>query len=180
MNRTIFSWLVLVSLVVSLAGGVGGTLLVVGSPLLQRLVGVTELPGKTEEGTKTVRTERLVLQESSAVIDVVKKVSPAVVSISTTRNIRDFFGQLVTRQGGGTGFIITSDGLIVTNKHVVDDPSAEYTVFTADGKNFKPEILAKDPLQDLALLKIQATGLPVVELGDSDRLQVGEWVVAIT
>lgn len=172
------SWLVIIALLVGLAGGVGGAMLLAGSPLLQRLVGVASLPTK-DEGSRPVRTERLVLQESSAIIDVVKQVSPAVVSISTSRNIRDFFGDLITRQGGGTGFIITSDGLVVTNKHVVDDAAAEYTVFLADGRNFKPKILAKDPFQDLAILKIEASSLPVVELGDSDRLAVGEWVVAI-
>lgn len=177
MEKRAISWLVIIALLVGLAGGVGGALLLAGSPLLQRLVGFEQLPSSDQ--TAPVRTERLVLQESSAIIDVVKKVSPAVVSISTTRNIRDFFGDLITRQGGGTGFIITSDGLIVTNKHVVDDAAAEYTVFLADGRNFNPKILAKDPFQDLAILKIEASSLPVVELGDSDRLAVGEWVVAI-
>lgn len=178
MNKRLISWLVIVTLIVGLAGGIGGTMLVAGSPLLRKLIGVDGLPTGGDD-VNPVRTERLVLQESSAVIDTVKLVSPAVVSISTSRNVRDFFGDLITRQGGGTGFIITSDGLIVTNKHVVDDPAAEYTIFLADGRNFTPEILAKDPFQDLAILRIQSSGLPVVELGDSDRLQVGEWAVAI-
>ncbi len=177
MPKRLIGWFLVITLVVGLIGGVAGTLLLAGSPLLQRLTGF-EL-SEPADSSKPVRTERLVLQESSAVIDTVKQVSPAVVSISTSRNVRDFFGDLITRQGGGTGFIITSDGLIVTNKHVVDDPAAEYTVFLADGRNFTPEILAKDPFQDLAILRIQASGLPVVELGDSDRVQVGEWAVAI-
>ncbi|MFY9484236.1 MAG: trypsin-like peptidase domain-containing protein [Patescibacteria group bacterium] len=178
MEKRFISWLVILTLLVGLAGGIGGTMLVAGSPLLQKLIGVNQLPSGGDD-SNPVRTERLVLQESSAVIDTVKQVSPAVVSISTSRNVRDFFGDLITRQGGGTGFIITSDGLVVTNKHVVDDPAAQYTVFLADGRNFTPEIVAKDPFQDLAILRIQGAGLPVVELGDSDRLQVGEWAVAI-
>lgn len=177
MPRRLIGWFLIVTLAVGLIGGVAGTLLLAGSPLLQRLAGLDELP--QGDDANPVRTERLVLQESSAVIDTVKQVSPAVVSISTSRNVRDFFGDLITRQGGGTGFIITADGLVVTNKHVVDDPAADYTVFLADGRNFTPEIIAKDPFQDLAILRIQASGLPVVELGDSDRLQVGEWAVAI-
>jgi len=176
-DRKIFGSLIALTLVVGLIGGVAGAVLLAGSPLLQRLTGF-ELT-EPSDAAKPIRTERLVLQESSAVIDTVKQVSPAVVSISTSRNVRDFFGDLITRQGGGTGFIITSDGLIVTNKHVVDDPAAEYTIFLADGRNFTPEILAKDPFQDLAILRIKASGLPVVELGDSDRVQVGEWAVAI-
>ncbi|MBI3261450.1 trypsin-like peptidase domain-containing protein [Candidatus Berkelbacteria bacterium] len=178
MDKRVISWIVIFSLMMGLTGGVGGAALLAGSPFLKKLIGVEEVPTGSDD-TKSVRTERLVLQESSAVIDTVKQVSPAVVSISTSRNVRDFFGDLITRQGGGTGFIITSDGLIVTNKHVVDDPAAQYTVFLADGRNFTPEIVAKDPFADLAILRIQASGLLVVELGDSDRLQVGEWAVAI-
>ncbi|MBI3495549.1 trypsin-like peptidase domain-containing protein, partial [Candidatus Berkelbacteria bacterium] len=176
MNRKVIIWLTVLSLGIGMVGGIGGATLLAGSPFLKKLVGITELPIGSETPT---RTERIVVQESSAVIDVAKKVAPSVVSISTSKDIQDFFGQVFTSQGGGTGFIITSDGLIVTNKHVVDDLSANYTVFTSDGKNFKPKILATDPLLDLAILKIDASGLPVVELGDSDRLQVGEWVVAI-
>lgn len=125
------------------------------------------------------KTERIVLEESSKVTEVAENVSPAVVSISATRNAIDFFGQVVQQQGGGTGFIITSDGLVVTNKHVVDDNQATYTVFAADGRSFDARVLAKDPLNDLAVLKIEATGLPVVELGDSEALKVGQSVVAI-
>jgi len=81
--------------------------------------------------------------------------------------------------GGGTGFIIASDGLIVTNKHVVADTNSEYTVLTNDGRKLKAEVLARDPFQDFALLKINTNGLTTVKLGDSDSVQVGQFVVAI-
>lgn len=132
----------------------------------------------TENGT-TTHQEKIVLEESSAVIETVKKVSPSVVSITTTRNIRNFFGNVVEQKGGGTGFIITSDGMIVTNAHVVSDNRASYTVVTADGKDFEAKILAVDPIFDLAVVKIETSGLPVVELGNSDDLAIGQWVVAI-
>jgi serine protease Do len=81
--------------------------------------------------------------------------------------------------GGGSGFIISSDGLILTNKHVVSDTGASYSVLTNDGNTYTAKVLARDPNQDLAVLKINATGLPTVTLGDSDGLQLGETAIAI-
>ena len=81
--------------------------------------------------------------------------------------------------GGGTGFIVSSDGLILTNKHVVSDSKAEYTVYLNDGRKFKAEVLALHPVDDLALIKIPATNLPTLSLGDSDKLKIGQFVIAI-
>ena len=81
--------------------------------------------------------------------------------------------------GGGTGFVISSEGLIITNKHVVEDTEADYTVLMNDGKKYSAEVLAKDPVQDLALLKIDQKGLLTLKLGDSDNIQPGETVIAI-
>jgi serine protease Do len=88
-------------------------------------------------------------------------------------------GTKLQEVGGGSGFIITSDGLIVTNKHVVSDVSASYAVFTNDGKNYPAKVLARDPVQDLAVIKIDAANLPTVELGDSDSVQLGQTAIAI-
>jgi serine protease Do len=137
------------------------------------------LPGDGT-GTPSSSRSRLVLEESSAVIDAVKKVSPSVVSITTSRDIQDFFtGQTFEQKGGGTGFILTSDGLIVTNKHVVEDTDAKYTVLTSDGKSYEATVLSRDPYNDLAVVRIDAKGLKPVELGDSNALQIGQWVIAI-
>jgi serine protease Do len=81
--------------------------------------------------------------------------------------------------GGGSGFIISSDGLILTNKHVVSDTGASYSVLTNDGKTYTAKVLARDPNQDLAVLKINASGLPTVTLGDSNGLQLGQTAIAI-
>ncbi len=81
--------------------------------------------------------------------------------------------------GGGTGFIVSSDGLIVTNKHVVSDKDAEYTVYLSDGKKYKAKVLAVHPVDDLALIKINASGLPTLKLGDSDKIKLGQFVLAI-
>ncbi|HVN26606.1 MAG TPA: trypsin-like peptidase domain-containing protein [Candidatus Paceibacterota bacterium] len=81
--------------------------------------------------------------------------------------------------GGGSGFIISSDGLILTNKHVVSDIGASYSVLTNDGKTYDATVLARDPSQDLAVLKIKASGLPTVTLGDSGSLELGQSAIAI-
>ena len=144
--------------------------------------------------------------EESAVIQAVKTDSPAVVSIIISKNVpqaQDFFsdpffdpfgfqqqqpqpqnqnqGNASQKQevGAGSGFIVTSDGLVVTNKHVISDPSADYTVMTSDGKKFDAKVQAIDPTNDIGILKINATNLPVLELGDATNLQIGQTVIAI-
>lgn len=81
--------------------------------------------------------------------------------------------------GGGSGFIVHPDGLVLTNKHVVFDADAEYTVITNDGKEYPGKVIARDPVSDIAVVKIGATGLPVVRLGNSTKLELGQTVIAI-
>ena len=81
--------------------------------------------------------------------------------------------------GSGSGFFVSSDGLIVTNKHVVDQKDAEYTVFTNDGKKHIAKVLARDPILDIALIKIDGSSYSYLNLGNSDALQVGQSVIAI-
>lgn len=161
-----------------LAGLVGGAATVLA-------LTVVDIPGVSNqlENLSTVTTtkrEKIVLEESSAIIDAVKKISPSVVSVTTSRNIQDFLGRSIEQEmGGGTGFVLTSDGLIVTNRHVVSDANAKYSVLTSDGKTYEAKVLSRDTLNDLAVLKIEAKGLKPVELGDSDALNSGQWVIAI-
>jgi serine protease Do len=81
--------------------------------------------------------------------------------------------------GGGTGFIISKDGLILTNKHVVSDEQATYSVVTNSGKKYDAVVVDRDPINDLAILKISADNLPAVAMGDSSKIKVGQTVVAI-
>ena len=124
--------------------------------------------------------------QEQLVIDAVRNVSPAVVSIVVTRDLPAFewfFEPIRTERreaGSGTGFIVSQEGLILTNKHVVLDEEAEYTVIDNDGNKFTAQVLARDPLQDLAVLKIEGeAAFEVVHLGDSDSLQTGQTVIAI-
>lgn len=149
-----------------------------------------------------------VIQEESGIVEAVKKVNPTVVSIIVTKDLpkieryytnpfnddffNDFFDQFgfeIPQEkqngtekkeiGGGTGFVISSDGIIVTNKHVVEDEKAEYTVLMNDEKKYEAKVLARDSVNDIAILKIEEKDLPVVEFGDSDALQVGQIAIAI-
>lgn len=118
--------------------------------------------------------------EESAVIDVVEKASPAVVSILAETVEFDFQkGPVTSQQGIGTGFIIDPDGIVLTNDHVVSDKSIEYTVLTSEGKKYPVKKIGRDPGNDFAILEIDAKDLPTIKFGDSDTLKVGQKVVAI-
>lgn len=83
------------------------------------------------------------------------------------------------RIGGGSGFVVSADGLVLTNKHVVSDAGAEHTVILDNGKKYPAIVLCRDPINDVAILKIEARRLAHVKLGDAHRLELGEFVIAI-
>jgi len=81
--------------------------------------------------------------------------------------------------GGGSGFIVSANGMVVTNKHVVEDTDADYTVITSDGKEYSARVLARHPSLDVAIIKIDGDNFPVLEFGDSDNLKIGQTAIAI-
>jgi serine protease Do len=145
---------------------------------------------------KTNPTEtKTVYREKSDIIDLVKKTNPAVVSIAIKQQQKprnpfspyDFYfgpstpstqNQNKKEQGIGTGFIIGSNGIILTNRHVVDANGA-YVVITNDNKKYDVTKVTLDPRNDLAIVKVDATNLPALELGDSSKLDVGQSVIAM-
>ncbi len=160
------------------------------------------LPTATKIAEKKETTEKIrILQEENVVIDVAEKVSPSVVTIGIIKQQQVFnnpfsidpfdpfgiLGQPLPQQGTtkkieqdiGTGFIVSKDGLIVTNKHVVADTEAKYKVMTKDDKTYNVEKIYRDPINDLAILKISASDLRAIEMGDSSNLKVGQFVIAI-
>ncbi len=136
------------------------------------------------------RIDQKIVTEESVVTEVVKRVGPSVVTVSAVapkRQVIQFspFGGISrgiqggTSQDIGSGFVVSGDGLIVTNKHVVADTSLTYKVSTADGKTYDAKQISRDPSNDIAIIKIEASGLRPVALGDSSNLQVGQFVIAI-
>lgn len=183
-SRTLIIFLVILSFLTGILGGLGGIALISASPILQNSLGIKQGSGLN---IPTGRSETISVKEDSAVIDAVKKASPAVVSVVFTKDVQvinPFYGfgsgsQVQTQQGGGSGFVISADGLIATNKHVTDVEGATYSVITQDGKKFDAKVLSKDPSYDFAILKIEAKDLPVVDFGNSDSVDVGQRVIAI-
>jgi len=174
---------------------------VLGGAISERLFGYKILdkffPPRQGSFSQEVLQQR-VLNEESVVIDVAEKVSPSVVTVGITKTQRvldlfewdpfmDPFGffrspksrEEKIQQDIGSGFIVSADGLVVTNKHVVADTRAKYRVITKDDKEYEVKKIYRDPVNDLAILKIDASGLKPVELGDSDKLKVGQFVIAI-
>lgn len=117
--------------------------------------------------------------ELPSIADVVALVKPSVVAINTEVDVMGIFGSS-TEQGSGSGWILDKDGIIVTNNHVVDGAKS-ISVTLDDGRNFPVELSSvyTDPLTDLAILKIDAEDIMALSIGDSSKLRVGDWVVAI-
>ena len=125
-----------------------------------------------------VRTPGITRQSSTIgtegdVASIIAAVDPAVVAVTTTIESAGGSGQ-----AAGTGFVIGADGVVVTNNHVVAGAESIELLFS-DGRTLPAEIVGRDAAADLAVVKVDATGLPVVELGESDTVQVGDDVVAI-
>lgn len=115
-----------------------------------------------------------------SIADVVAKVKPSVVAINSEVTTRDFFDRPLTREVPvGSGWIIDEAGYIVTNNHVAQGAAPNIIVILDDGRVFTAEIVGADEITDLAVLKINAENLTAATVGDSDRLRVGDWVVAI-
>lgn len=167
---------------------------------------ITRIIEKNPELNQVVTNQNISdTEKENSVINAVSKARPAVVSIVATKNVsiintpnslfgpwQDLFPQFFPQNeslnqnntqkreiGSGSGFIISQDGLIVTNRHVVSDATAEYKVMLNNGKEYSAKVLARDPVLDVAFIKIEASGLPYLNLANSDNLQVGQTVIAI-
>ncbi|MEK9170480.1 MAG: trypsin-like peptidase domain-containing protein, partial [Patescibacteria group bacterium] len=136
---------------------------------------------------------------------IIKKLMPAVVSIAISKSLEEIEKEIppelynvfpfgapnlgipdekidsrgMVEIGGGSGFIVDPNGIILTNKHVISDTQAEYAVIMNDGKKYPAEILARDPIDDVAIIKISATKLPTAKLGNSLDIELGEEAIAI-
>ncbi|MFH1820479.1 MAG: trypsin-like peptidase domain-containing protein [Candidatus Nealsonbacteria bacterium] len=137
--------------------------------------------------------------KDSIIPKIVKKVLPAVVSITVSKMLPVFEtplapspsplgfdklpiipkGKKKIKVGGGSGFIVESSGIVLTNRHVVSDSQAEYIVVMNNDKTYPAKVLARDQIHDVAILKIEEKNLPIIQLGDSNNLDLGQTVIAI-
>ncbi len=113
----------------------------------------------------------------SYVTQAVEKVGESLVSVSSKRLERRFFG-MVPLEGQGSGVVIDPKGLIVTNNHVIDGAS-RVEVSLKDGRTYAGEVIGADEATDIAIIRVEADGLPAAELGDSESLKVGQFVLAV-
>jgi len=138
------------------------------------------------------------MKNEFSITEIVKKVCPAVITIVITKDlpkIGGFYflpvgeeriaipkvqkGKEKTKIGGGSGFIVSSDGMIFTSNHVVGDTEADYTVVISPEEKYPAKVLARDPIIDIAILKIDSKNLPYLELGNSNQAELGQTVIAI-
>jgi len=139
------------------------------------------------------------MTNNSPIVEVAKRVCPAVITIVVSKDLPKVEGfymfpfgsdnfmmpkikkgkKEMVKIGGGSGFIISPDGFVLTSRHVVEDPEADYTVIVEPTKKYPAKILATDPINDIAILKISDGNLPHLELGDSDQIVLGQDVVAV-
>ena len=153
------------------------------------LPGLPSLPGQRSEAQKVpisdAPPQASLQQGNNFVVNAVDKVGPAVVRIDTVKRVINPLGGLFgsgpsvqQEQGQGSGFITRSDGVVLTNAHVVDGVS-EVGVTLPDGRRFSGKVVGADPVTDVAVVKLAATGLPVAPLGDSNKVRPGQWAIAI-
>jgi serine protease Do len=115
-----------------------------------------------------------------SIADVVEKGNPSVVTITTEQIVNDMFSRQLTQSGAGSGWILDKKGIVVTNNHVVEGASKVILQFS-DGRTSEcaSANVFRDPLTDLAIIKVDLPNLPALSVGDSSRLRVGDWVVGI-
>jgi len=178
-KRSWVVYLVVGIIIGSVIGGIFGTFIVFKNPTLFPWVINQSVTTQTSSNQATVQVPTNLVDIQSQVEEIADKISPSVVRIvSTTQVISPFFFEVIPQQGLGSGVIIRSDGLILTNNHVIAD-ATKIEVTLPNQKTYKGEVLGTDPRSDLALVKINATDLPTATLGDSSKAKVGEFVVAI-
>ncbi len=131
--------------------------------------------------TNTVNSETVVSQEGDVIANVASKVGPSVVSIITESTAQTVYGRMATQQAAGTGIIISADGYIITNKHVVTSTTKSIEILLSDGTSYKDvKFIGSDPSNDVSFLKINGvTKLTAAKLGDSSAMKVGQKVIAI-
>jgi len=177
--------------------------------VIEKITPIPSLPEDKKPEQNQNNNAQIYNGQEEVLVKMVKDISPSVVSVVATKDIPvieeyyinpfgndEFFKQFGIipdfqipqyRQKGtekkqissGTGFFVSKDGLLVTNKHVVEDIEADYSIIMTNGQKLDAKVLARDPFQDIAILKVEGSDFKPIPLGDSDSLNVGQTVIAI-
>lgn len=181
MSRTSNGWIILLVILGIMLGVLGGGIMggIVGMYVARNTPAPVVAPVPQEikavNPAQPPAIQNLTVNSSSEVIDTVAKAEPAVVTVITNLNTSSSFGEV---QASGSGVIISQDGDIITNNHVVDGASSVYVILE-DGTRMDATIVGTDPLSDVAVLKVQGKVPAFIPFGDSSALQLGETVIAI-
>ncbi|MGB3405429.1 MAG: HhoA/HhoB/HtrA family serine endopeptidase [Microcoleaceae cyanobacterium] len=190
LTQKVFASTALVALGAGLAWG--------GQYLSQTSLSESPITEASNSSETVVETAPVAIVPSNFVAQVVQDVGPAVVRINAQRTVenaapemfndpffRRFFGNQIPslpdsqiQSGTGSGFILNKQGQIITNAHVVEGAD-KVSVVLKDGRQFEGQVMGRDPVTDVAVVKIEADNLPTVQLGDSERLAPGDWAIAI-
>jgi len=164
-------------LIVAIVGAIiGGLLVGCGSEFFARPAPKSQLENPLVPSKAAAQVSEA---RNTAIVRAARAVGPAVVGITNKAYVRDFFNrEIMIERGTGSGVIFDPNGYIVTNNHVVENAS-EIVVSLSDGRTLPGKVLGTDPATDLAVVKVEATGLPTATFGDSDNLMVGEPAIAI-
>jgi serine protease Do len=182
--RRLFLPIVSILIVLSLVLSAGCQLtLKSGQTTTQNTIAATNTPTTNTSKVLGTKWEPSIVkagQNLPSIADVVASVKPSVVAINIKASGVDMFNRPITQEGAGSGWIISEDGLIITNNHVVSGATS-INVVLDDGRIYSVDIntVHTDEFSDLAVMKIEATGLPAAKIGDSSKLRIGDWVVAI-
>lgn len=174
-RKWLYSYIALV-LLAALIGGIAGSFIFSSYLARKGPIQYRPSPGGEKEPVRIVYPEE---KNPNIISAVAEKNIPSVVSITTVQVERDALFRATEVRGVGSGVIVSPDGYILTNDHVIGRNPREITVLFENGDEMAAEVLWQDSGLDLALVRVNATGLPSAELGDSDSLKVGEVAVAI-
>ena len=189
-----FKKLIILLIIFSFISGAGGGAFIL--KYYSNIQNFFSFPNKEDENSNFEIIEKEGIKDrEDIIVNTVKKASASVVSIVLTKDVpiyEEYFndpfqlfpqyeekGTEKQKVGGGSGIIVSTDGLILTNRHVVEEEDVDYTVITNNGEKYSAKVLARVPIRDLAILKIEENNLSVAKLGDSDKLEPGQTAIAI-
>ena len=177
--RKFLKWFVLIMLILLISGIAAITADRFLFPYLASVPGLEKYEFLKPRETEVIIQEKetVKIEESDTINEAIKKIKPAIVTIILKDEESQTVSNLYETEKYGSGFIVTSDGLIITNSQVVEDIDKKYVIFTSDNQRFDSREIYKDPASELIFLKISADNLPVVSLGAVDELRIGQKII---